>query len=152
MVNHKKQVHNYTVILEKQQSGGYHAFCPALKGCHAQGKTVEESLEKITEAIELYVESLVADHQPVPEEDLIVKPLSIVVWLIPVQGKQLIQVLERLGFHFERQKGSHAIYKNVHGQRVVLPVSAEQYLNPEVFKGLIQNIGIDQETFLRLLE
>jgi predicted RNA binding protein YcfA (HicA-like mRNA interferase family) len=64
----------------------------------------------------------------------------------------LIQVLERLGFHFERQKGSHAIYKNVHGQRVVLPVSAEQYLNPEVFKGLIQNIGIDQETFLRLLE
>jgi predicted RNase H-like HicB family nuclease len=55
------------------------AFCPVLKGCHSQGDTFEEAVENITEAIELYLESLMADHQPIPKEDLIVKLLSILI-------------------------------------------------------------------------
>ncbi|MEA5574581.1 type II toxin-antitoxin system HicB family antitoxin [Calothrix sp. UHCC 0171] len=79
MENNSKQVYNYTVLLEKEQDGGYHAFCPVLKGCHSQGDTFEEAVENITEAIELCLESLMADHQPIPKEDLIVKPLSILI-------------------------------------------------------------------------
>ncbi|AFY43349.1 type II toxin-antitoxin system HicB family antitoxin [Nostoc sp. PCC 7107] len=79
MQNHSKQIYNYTVILEKESDGGYHAFCPALKGCHSQGDSFEETIENITEAMELYIESLKADNQPIPKEDLIVKPLSILV-------------------------------------------------------------------------
>jgi predicted RNase H-like HicB family nuclease len=74
-----KQVYNYTVLLEKEEDGGYHAFCPILKGCHSQGDTFEETINNITEAIELYIESLLADNQPVPKENLIVKPLSVLV-------------------------------------------------------------------------
>lgn len=74
-----KQTYNYTVLLEKETDGGYHAFCPLLKGCHSQGDTVEEAIQNITEAIELYIESLLADNQPIPQEDLIVKPLTIFV-------------------------------------------------------------------------
>ena len=77
MENSSKQIYNYTVLLEKEPDGGYHAFCPILKGCHSQGDTFEEAIENITEAIELYLESLMADNQPIPKEDLIVKPLSI---------------------------------------------------------------------------
>ena len=76
MDNKSKQIYNYTVLVEKEQDGGYHAFCPVLKGCHSQGDSFEETIENITEAIELYIESLIADNQPVPKEDLIVKPLS----------------------------------------------------------------------------
>lgn len=79
MSNHSKQVYNYTVILEREQEGGYHAFCPLLKGCHSQGDTFEEAIANITEAIELYIESLIADSQPIPRENLIVKPLSVLV-------------------------------------------------------------------------
>jgi len=79
MENSKKQIYNYTVLLEKELDGGYHAFCPILKGCHSQGDTFEEAIENITEAVELYIESLIADSQPVPKEDLIVKPLRILV-------------------------------------------------------------------------
>ncbi|HEY9704953.1 MAG TPA: type II toxin-antitoxin system HicB family antitoxin [Allocoleopsis sp.] len=79
MHNHNKKIHNYTVILEKEEDGGYHAFCPTLKGCHSQGDNFEEAIANITEAIELYLESLMADNQPIPKEDLIVKPLSILV-------------------------------------------------------------------------
>jgi hypothetical protein len=35
--NNSKKVYNYTVILEKEAEGDYHAFCPLLKGCHSQG-------------------------------------------------------------------------------------------------------------------
>jgi len=79
MNNNNKQIYNYTVLLEKESDGDYHAFCPMLKGCHSQGDTFEESIENITEAIELYIESLKADNLSIPKEDLIVKPLSILV-------------------------------------------------------------------------
>jgi len=72
-----KQAYNYTVILEKEEEGGYHAFCPMLKGCHSEGDTFEETIENMTEAIELYLESLIAHQQPIPQDNLIVKPLSI---------------------------------------------------------------------------
>ncbi|AMA09226.1 type II toxin-antitoxin system HicB family antitoxin [Picosynechococcus sp. PCC 73109] len=79
MTTSPKQIYNYTVLLEKEPDGGYHAFCPMLKGCHSQGDTFEETLQNITEAIELYLESLIADRQPIPQENLIVKPLSVSV-------------------------------------------------------------------------
>lgn len=48
----------YTVILEREDDGGYHAFVPALHGCHSQGETLEEAVANIREAMEVYVESL----------------------------------------------------------------------------------------------
>jgi predicted RNase H-like HicB family nuclease len=79
MVESSKQIYNYTILLEKEADGGYHAFCPILKGCHSQGDTFEEAVQNITEALELYLESLIADNQPIPKENLIVKPLSVLV-------------------------------------------------------------------------
>jgi len=79
MAESSKQIYNYTILLEKEADGGYHAFCPILKGCHSQGDTFEEAVQNITEALELYLESLIADNQPIPKENLIVKPLSVLV-------------------------------------------------------------------------
>jgi predicted RNase H-like HicB family nuclease len=56
----------YTTILEPEQEGGYHAFVPALKGCHSQGDTIEEAIQNIKEAIELYLESLTAHGEMLP--------------------------------------------------------------------------------------
>lgn len=68
---------HYTVILEKEDEGGYHALVPALKGCHSQGDTLDEALENVHEAIELYLESLKAHGEPVPQEDIIIKPIEV---------------------------------------------------------------------------
>ena len=46
----------FNVILEKDDSG-YFAYVPNLKGCVTQGDTVEDAMENIKEAIELYVET-----------------------------------------------------------------------------------------------
>jgi predicted RNase H-like HicB family nuclease len=50
--------YNYTVILEREEDGGFHAFCPALRGCHTYGDTYDEASENIKDAIKLYIESL----------------------------------------------------------------------------------------------
>ena len=52
-MKNSKKAYNYTVLLEKEEDGGYHAFCPILRGCHSQGDTFEEAIANITEAIEL---------------------------------------------------------------------------------------------------
>ncbi len=45
------------IVIEKDKNG-YFAFCPELTGCHTQGDSLEEVLENIKEAIELYLETL----------------------------------------------------------------------------------------------
>ena len=68
---------HFTVILEKEEDGGYHVFCPVLPGCQTQGESIDEGLENIREAIQLYIDSLVEDGLPVPEEDILIKPIEI---------------------------------------------------------------------------
>jgi len=70
---------NYTIIFEREDDGGYHAFCPALKGCHSQGDTYDEALTNIQDAIKLYLESLMAHNEIIPEEDIMIKPIRVSV-------------------------------------------------------------------------
>ncbi len=44
-------------VIEKDENG-YFAYVPRLDGCVSQGKTYEEAIANITEAAELYLESL----------------------------------------------------------------------------------------------
>jgi predicted RNase H-like HicB family nuclease len=67
----------YTVILERENDGGYHAFVPAFPGCHSQGDTLEEAVENIREAMGAYAESLKAAGEPLPDEDIYVRPVEV---------------------------------------------------------------------------
>ena len=59
----------YTIILEPDtEEDGYTVTVPALPGCITQGGTVEQCIERAHEAIEGYIESLLANGEPVPEE------------------------------------------------------------------------------------
>ena len=69
--------HRYTVILDRQPDGGFHAYCPTLKGCHSQGDSLDEALDNIREAIEAYLESLGAHGEPIPQEDILIKPVDV---------------------------------------------------------------------------
>jgi antitoxin HicB len=59
----------FRVILEPNESGGYTVTVPILPGCISEGDTRKEALANIKEAIELYVECLQADGEPIPTED-----------------------------------------------------------------------------------
>lgn len=45
------------VILEPSDEGGYTVYVPSLPGCISEGNNIEDALNKIKEAIELYLES-----------------------------------------------------------------------------------------------
>ncbi len=49
------------VLLEKGADGYFAVCCPSLKSCWSQGKTKEEALKNIQEAIELYLEPEIED-------------------------------------------------------------------------------------------
>ncbi len=58
---------NFTVYIERDaQEGGYIVSCPAIKGCHSQGETMEEALANIREAITGCLKTLNtrAKHEP----------------------------------------------------------------------------------------
>ena len=67
----------YTVILEPEEVGGYHAFCPALKGLHTHGDTLEEAIANAREAIQLYLDDLRACGEEVPVEDFVFHPVEV---------------------------------------------------------------------------
>ena len=52
------------MVIEKDEHGFY-AWCPELRGCQAQGDTLEEAVANVREAIELHLEIL-----PPEERDL----------------------------------------------------------------------------------
>ena len=56
------------VLVYPGEDGYWVAECPSLPGCVSQGKTREEALVNIKEAIEGYLVALETDHLPIPEE------------------------------------------------------------------------------------
>ena len=56
------------VIIFRGEDGYWVVECPSLPGCVSQGRTKEEAIANIKEAIRGYVEVLEEDHLPVPED------------------------------------------------------------------------------------
>jgi len=56
----------FDVVLSPQDDGSYTVTVPALPGCVSEGDSREEALSTVTEAIEVYLESLAAHGEPLP--------------------------------------------------------------------------------------
>mgnify|MGYP001104135096 CR=1 FL=1 len=50
------------VVIEKDKCG-YYGYCPELEGCQTQGDSLEEILNNLKEAVELYLETLSVDER-----------------------------------------------------------------------------------------
>ncbi len=56
------------VIIYPGEDGYFVVKCPSLPGCISQGKTEEEALANIREAIDLWIEDAEAHGEPIPED------------------------------------------------------------------------------------
>lgn len=68
------KVLNYRIIVEPDEETGtgkpgFTAYCPTL-GVADDGDTIEEAINNVHGAIQVYVESLISDHLPVPVDRL----------------------------------------------------------------------------------
>ena len=58
----------YRVIIEPD-GRRFHAFVPALPGCHTHGRTITEAKRHIQEAMGLYLEALAGRGEKLPSDD-----------------------------------------------------------------------------------
>ncbi|MEP7287610.1 MAG: type II toxin-antitoxin system HicB family antitoxin [Chloroflexota bacterium] len=58
--------HSRQIVIYDGEDGYYVVEVPSLPGYVSQGKTQEEALSNIQEAIEVFIETLKAHDQPVP--------------------------------------------------------------------------------------
>jgi len=58
----------YTVVLVREDDGGFCVHVPALKGCHTEGDDLPEALRMAVEAIECHLQSLHAHGEPLPKD------------------------------------------------------------------------------------
>jgi predicted RNase H-like HicB family nuclease len=58
----------FNVVIERDSEGYYIASVPSLRGCHSQGRSLDELMERIREAIELCLE---VEDEPVERLDFV---------------------------------------------------------------------------------
>ena len=63
------QTISYRILLKKEPEGGYTATVPSLPGCITYGESIEEATNMVKEAIELYLESLKAHNEEIPNDE-----------------------------------------------------------------------------------
>jgi predicted RNase H-like HicB family nuclease len=63
-------VHRVTVVIEEDVDGFY-AFCPELQGCYAQGRSYEEALGYIRDAVRLHIEERLEAGEKIPVSESI---------------------------------------------------------------------------------
>ena len=89
------------------------AEVPTLSGCISQGATKAEAVENITQAIEIYLESVEAHGAPSPPP---FREKNITV-------QEIIRTLSKLNFELDRQKDSHIVLRQTEYpfRRIVVP-------------------------------
>ena len=67
----------YSVVVHKAEEGGFWVEVPALPGCYSQGETMEDTLENVREAIDLYLEVLTEEKETIPRDEEVVFKVSV---------------------------------------------------------------------------
>lgn len=69
-----------------------------------------------------------------------------------VKARELIRVLEKLGFYHYHQVGSHAQFKNPDGMKVTVPVHGGKEIGKKTVHGILTDIHLSVEEFIHLLK
>ena len=56
----------YVYVIEKASDGSYSAYVPDLPGCTTSGDSIDEIKTNIRDAVNLYVDSLRENNEPIP--------------------------------------------------------------------------------------
>ena len=71
--------------------------------------------------------------------------------LLRVTGKELVSILEKLGFFVKRIKGSHHFMKHPDGRITVIPVHSNETLGPGIISKILKDVDITKEKLQDLI-
>lgn len=75
--------YSFTILLEPNEPDGYLVTCPALPGLVTEGNTLDEAYQMAQDAIQGYLESLIAHGKPILK-DKIATPVRVRIENEPV--------------------------------------------------------------------
>ncbi len=101
----------YRVLIEPDEDGVFVAQCPSLPGCVSEGKTREEAVKNIQEAIEGYIESLKAHGSDSTLDRRRDRRSQRMTRLPVVSDRQAVKAFRKFGYELDRQHGSHLILR-----------------------------------------
>jgi predicted RNA binding protein YcfA (HicA-like mRNA interferase family) len=65
-----------------------------------------------------------------------------------IRARDLVRVAQSIGFIFDRQKGSHAVYYRASdSRRIVIPMHGTKDLKPGTLRGIIHDMGLTVDEF-----
>jgi len=70
--------------------------------------------------------------------------------LVPISGKKLCKILEKLGFQKIYGKGSHIRFKHTDGRRTVVPVHGDEDLGIGLLNAILKQVKLDRGEYEEL--
>ena len=70
--------------------------------------------------------------------------------LIPISGRKICKIVEKLGFQLVHQVGSHARYVHPDGRNTVIPVHGDEELGKGLLIEIFKQIDLSREEYDRL--
>ena len=68
-----------------------------------------------------------------------------------ITAKQIVAVLEKLGFEFSRHSGSHKVYYHPDGRRAVVPMHSSEILHPKTLQSIQRDANLSNDELKALL-
>ena len=69
-----------------------------------------------------------------------------------IRAREVVRVAESVGFVFDRQRGSHAVYyRAADKRRVVIPMHGPKDLKLGTLRGIINDMGLSIDEFIQRL-
>ena len=70
-----------------------------------------------------------------------------------VKAREVIRVALKLGFEYDRQSGSHAVYyRKSDKSRIIVPVHTGKNIKPKTLFGTIRDMGLKSDEFIKILQ
>ena len=68
-----------------------------------------------------------------------------------LKGKELIRILEKLGFEVIRTRGSHFFLRHADGRATTVPVHSGEVIGPGLLRSILRDVELSLEDLGRYL-
>jgi predicted RNA binding protein YcfA (HicA-like mRNA interferase family) len=68
-----------------------------------------------------------------------------------LKGKEIVRILESMGFRAVRTRGSHAFLKHPDGRTTVVPVHSGETIGPGLLRAILRDVEMSSADLLKEL-
>jgi predicted RNA binding protein YcfA (HicA-like mRNA interferase family) len=67
-----------------------------------------------------------------------------------LRGKEIVRMLQKIGFEIERTRGSHLLLRHPDGRTTTVPVHSGETVGPGLLRAILRDVDLSVEEFAKL--